>query len=121
VGVQLAEPGRPVVCVVGEGSAQYGITVLWTAVAYKVPVTFLVLGNAEYMILKWFAEFEQVRGAPGLELPGLDTAAVARAYGMPAENVSGREQLTEALRAAIAADDGPRMIEARVASGMWWE
>jgi len=25
VGVQLAEPGRPVVCVVGEGSAQYGI------------------------------------------------------------------------------------------------
>jgi benzoylformate decarboxylase len=121
VGVQQAEPGRPVVCVVGEGSAQYGITVLWTAVAYKVPVTFLVLRNAEYMILKWFAEFEQVRGAPGLELPGLDTAAVARAYGMPAETVSGREQLAEALRGAIAADDGPRLIEARVASGMWWE
>jgi benzoylformate decarboxylase len=28
VGVQLAERGRPVVCVVGEGSAQYGIPVL---------------------------------------------------------------------------------------------
>ena len=121
VGVQLAEPGRPVVCVLGEGSAQYGITVLWTAVAYKVPITFLVLRNAEYMILKWFAEFEQVAGAPGLELPGLDTAAVARAYGMPAENVSSREQLTEALRRAIPADDGPRLIEARVASGMWFE
>ena len=121
VGVQLAEPDRPVVCVVGEGSAQYGITVLWTAVAYKVPVTFVVVRNAEYMILKWFAEFEQVAGAPGLELPGLDTAAVARAYGMPAQNVSSREQLTEALREAIPADDGPRLIEARVASGMWWE
>jgi len=121
VGVQMAEPGRPVVCVLGEGSAQYGITVLWTAVAYKVPITFLVLRNAEYMILKWFAEFEQVAGAPGLELPGLDTAAVARAYGMPAENVSSREQLTEALRTAIPADDGPRLIEARVASGMWFE
>src|SRR5205807_5984315 len=35
VGVQLARPGRPVVCVLGEGSAQYGITALWTAVAYK--------------------------------------------------------------------------------------
>ncbi len=35
--------------------------------------------------------------------------------------VSDREQLTEALRAAIAVDDGPRLIEARVASGMWWE
>ena len=70
VGVQLAEPDRPVVCVVGEGSAQYGITVLWTAVAYKVPVTFLVLRNTEYMILKWFAEFEQVTGASGARAPG---------------------------------------------------
>ena len=121
VGVQMAEPDRPVVCVVGEGSAQYGITVLWTAAAYRVPVTFLVVRNAEYMILKWFSELEQVSGAPGLELPGLDTAAVARAYGVPAETVSDREQLTEALRAAIAVDDGPRLIEARVASGMWWE
>jgi benzoylformate decarboxylase len=110
-----------VVCVVGEGSAQYGITVLWTAAAYKVPVTFLVVRNSEYMILKWFSELEQVSGAPGLELPGLDTAAVATAYGVSAETVSTREQLTAALRTAIPADDGPRLIEVRVASGMWWE
>jgi benzoylformate decarboxylase len=121
VGVQLAQPARPVVCVLGEGSAQYGITALWTAVAYKVPVTFLVLRNEEYMILKWFAMFEQVAGAPGLELPGLDVAAVARAYGMPAQDVSGREELTEALREAIAAGDGPRLVQVRVASGMWME
>jgi benzoylformate decarboxylase len=121
VGVQLAQPSRPVVCVVGEGSAQYGITVLWTAVAYKVPVTFLVLRNDEYMILKWFASFLQAPGAPGLDLPGLDTAAVARAYGMPARDVSGREELTEALREAIVAGDGPRLVQARVASGMWLE
>jgi benzoylformate decarboxylase len=121
VGVQMAEPGRPVVCVVGEGSAQYGITALWTAVAYKVPVTFLVLRNEEYMILKWFAAFEQVEGVPGLELPGLDTAAVATAYGMPARDVSSRDELVEALREAIAADDGPRLVQVRVASGMWFE
>ena len=35
VGVQLAQRERPVVCVLGEGSAQYGITALWTAVAYN--------------------------------------------------------------------------------------
>ncbi|HET6865574.1 MAG TPA: benzoylformate decarboxylase [Solirubrobacteraceae bacterium] len=121
VGVQLAEPGRPVVCVVGEGSAQYGITALWTAVAYKVPVTFLVLRNQEYMILKWFAAFEQVVGAPGLELPGLDTAAVARAYGMPASDASTPDELAEALRAGIAVSDGPRLVQARIASGMWVE
>jgi benzoylformate decarboxylase len=122
IGVQLAQPERPVVCVLGEGSAQYGITALWTAVAYKVPVTFLVLRNEEYMILKWFASLEQVSGAPGLELPGLDVAAVARGYGMSATDVhDGRASLTEVLREAIAADDGPRLVQVRTASGMWAE
>ena len=121
VGVQLAQPARPVVCVLGEGSAQYGITALWSALAYKAPVTFLVLRNDEYMILKWFAMLEQVSGAPGLDLPGLDVAAVARGYGLPAQDVSGREELTEALRSAIAAGDGPRVIQVPVASGMWLE
>jgi benzoylformate decarboxylase len=121
VGVQLAQPERPVVCVLGEGSAQYGITALWSAVAYKVPVTFLVLRNEEYMILKWFASLERVDGAPGLELPGLDVAAVAHGYGMPAREVEGRAALTEALREAIGADDGPRLVQVRTASGMWGE
>jgi benzoylformate decarboxylase len=121
VGVQLAQPQRPVVCVLGEGSAQYGITALWTAATYKVPVTFLVLRNQEYMILKWFAELEQVAAAPGLDLRGLDVAAVAGAYGVPAHELTGREALTEALRSAIAADDGPRLVQVPVASGMWLE
>jgi benzoylformate decarboxylase len=121
VGVQLAQPQRPVVCVLGEGSAQYGITALWSAAAYKVPVTFLVLRNDEYMILKWFAQLEQAGGAPGLDLPGLDVAAVARAYGVPAREVSGREELTEALRSDIAVQDGPRLVQVPVASGMWLE
>jgi benzoylformate decarboxylase len=121
VGVQLAERGRPVVCVLGEGSAQYGITALWTAVAYKLPVTFLVLRNDEYGILKWFATLEQVAGAPGLELPALDTAAVARGYGVPSVDANGREELTAALREAIGVDDGPRLVQARVAAGMFFE
>ncbi|HYM55844.1 MAG TPA: benzoylformate decarboxylase [Solirubrobacteraceae bacterium] len=119
VGVQLAQPDRPVVCVLGEGSAQYGITALWTAAAYKVPVTFLVLRNEEYMILKWFAELEQAGGVPGLDLPGLDVAAIANAYGVPSQEVHGREELTEALRSAIAVQDGPRLVQVPVASGMW--
>jgi benzoylformate decarboxylase len=121
VGVQLAQRGRPVVCVLGEGSAQYGITALWTAVAYKAPVTFLVLRNDEYGILKWFATLEQVTGAPGLELPALDTAAVARGYGVPSVDANSREELTAALSGAIAADDGPRLVQALVAAGMWFE
>jgi benzoylformate decarboxylase len=114
LGVALARPDRPVVCVLGEGSAQYGITALWTAVAYRLPITFLVLRNDEYAILKWFGSLEGATGVPGLELPGLDTAAVARAYGMDATELSDPEALVEALRAAISAGDGPRLIQVPV-------
>jgi benzoylformate decarboxylase len=121
VGVQMAQPARPVVCVLGEGSAQYGITALWSAVAYKAPVTFVVLRNDEYAILKWFAMLEQVAGAPGLDLPALDVAAVARAYGMEAREVTEADELTDTLRETIAADDGPRLVQVPVAPGMWLE
>ena len=121
IGVQLAVPDRPVVCVLGEGSAQYGITALWTAAAYRLPITFLVLRNHEYMILKWFGLMEQVTGVPGMDLPGLDVAAVATGYGVPSQTVRTREELTEALRTAIGADDGPRLVQVDVASGMWFE
>ncbi len=117
VGVQIAQPGRPVVCVLGEGSAQYAISGFWTAVAYKVPVSFLVLRNEEYGILKWFADIEHVTGAPGLDLPALETADVARAYGVDARRVRGRDELREALAAGLAAS-APVLIEVDVTPGM---
>ncbi len=117
LGVALALPDRRVVCVLGEGSAQYAITGLWTAVAYDLPITFLVLRNAEYAILKWFAAMEEVTGAPGLDLPALDTAAVATGYGVPAQRVAGLEELRAALTDALAAD-GPRLVEVGVTPGM---
>lgn len=118
VGVQLAQPDRPVVCVVGEGSAQYAITALWSAVAYDVPLTILVLRNSEYAILKWFAMVEQVEKAPGLDLPALDTAAIAQGYGVSASKVEEAEELTEALRSAIASPK-PELVEVGIAPGMW--
>ena len=117
IGVQLAQPSRPVVCVLGEGSAQYAISGFWTAVAYKVPVTFLVLRNDEYGILKWFADIEQVTGAPGLDLPALETAEVARAYGVKARRVRGQDDLREALAGALASS-APELVEVDVTPGM---
>ena len=117
VGVQLAEPSRPVVCVLGEGSAQYAITAFWSAVAYDIPVTFLVLRNEEYGILKWFAEAEGVSGAPGLDLPKLDVAAVAEGYGVKAHRAGDREGAAAALAAALASSQ-PELVEVPVAPGM---
>ncbi len=118
VGVQIAQPDRPVVCVIGEGSAQYAITALWSAVAYDVPLTILVLRNSEYAILKWFAMVEQVEKAPGLDLPALDTAAIAAAYGVSTTKVEDADSLTDALKTAIASPK-PELVEVGVAPGMW--
>jgi benzoylformate decarboxylase len=117
IGVQLAQPGRPVICVLGEGSAQYAIQALWSAVAYKIPVTFLVLRNEEYAILKWFADIEEVEGAPGLDLPAVDTAAVATGYGVASKRVAGRDELHEALTSSIASES-PELVEVPVTPGM---
>jgi benzoylformate decarboxylase len=117
VGVQLAQPDRPVVCVMGEGSVQYAVTAFWSAVAYDVPVTFLVLRNEEYSILKWFADAEDVTGAPGLDLPALDTAEIASGYGLKSRRVGGLEEVRAELGAAIPSAE-PELIEVGVAPGM---
>ncbi|HEV2998380.1 MAG TPA: thiamine pyrophosphate-dependent enzyme, partial [Solirubrobacteraceae bacterium] len=117
VGVQLARPDRPVVCVLGEGSAQYAIQSLWTAAAYKVPVTYLVLRNDEYAILKWFGMLEDITGAPGLDLPALDCVALAGAYGVNARRAGSVEELRVELARAISSDR-PELVEVQVAPGM---
>ena len=61
IGAKLAWPDRPVLGLIGEGSALYGIQGLWTAARYKIPVTFVICNNAQYQILKI--------GAKGLNLP----------------------------------------------------
>ena len=117
VGVQMAQPGRPVVCVIGEGSVQYAVQAFWTAAAYDVPITVLVLRNDEYAILKWFAGLEQVEGAPGLDLPKLEPAQLAAAYGVNTCQTTGVDDTREALRAAIGSGK-PELVEVRVAPGM---
>ena len=92
LGVQLAQPSRPVVCVLGEGSAQYAI-------------------------LKWFAELEGVTGAPGLDLPRLDCVALASAYGVRGTRVEGRDELRDALANGLAGE-GPALVEVPVTPGM---
>ncbi len=78
MGVQLAEPGRPVIGVIGDGSANYAITGLWSAAHYRVPATFVILRNDEYGVLKWFAGALKATGLPGMDLPGIDYCAIAR-------------------------------------------
>ncbi|QOH70122.1 benzoylformate decarboxylase [Pseudomonas putida] len=110
VGVQLAEPNRRVVALIGDGSANYGITALWTAAQYKIPVVFVILKNGTYGALRWFAGVLEVDNAPGLDVPGLDFCAIAKGYGVKAVNADTREKFEAALRAALDSTE-PTVIE----------
>ncbi len=117
VGLQLGNPKRRVVCPVGDGSIQYSIQALWSAVQYQAPVVFIVLVNSDYSALKSFCDFTQVgRNVHGMDLPGIDIVKIAQGYGMTATHVERPEELQPALQEAFASPE-PRLISVTVAKG----
>ena len=117
VGLQLALPKRRVVCPVGDGSIQYSVQTLWSAVQCNAEVIFIVLRNSDYSALKSFCDFTQVgRNVAGMDIPGIDMVKIAQGYGMTALEVDRPEQLEPALREAFASR-GPRLISVNVAKG----
>jgi benzoylformate decarboxylase len=117
VGLQLARPDRRVVCPVGDGSIQYSIQALWTAVQLNAEVVFIVLQNGDYSALKSFCDFTQVgRNAPGMDIAGIDIVKIAQGYGMCAQEVDRPEDLEPVLEEAFASR-GPRLISVNVAPG----
>jgi benzoylformate decarboxylase len=118
VGAQLARPARPVLAVTGDGSAQYGIQGLYTAASRRLPVTFLVLVNREYGILKGFGDYLTTTGVPGLDLDYLDYRALAKGYGIPAVRTGRPDELAIALKQAFTVGNGPHMIIVDVEPGV---
>lgn len=113
VGAQLGAPDRPVIALMGDGSMNYAITALWSAVISKAPITVVVASNAEYGILKEFAVVEDAPGVPGLDLPGLDVVTVAKGYGADAKEATSTDELADMLKAGIADRDRPTLINVR--------
>lgn len=102
VGLRLASPDRPVVCVVGEGSMMYALQALWSAARYQVAVVFVVINNEQYKILKLMAERDDIgERVPGLDLPGLDIVQAAKSLGCEGETVKRPEELSDAFERAL--------------------
>ncbi|HEX3976452.1 MAG TPA: benzoylformate decarboxylase [Solirubrobacteraceae bacterium] len=101
VGIKLASPERPVVCLVGDGSALYVPQTLWSAVRLGAAVTFVIVNNGRYAILEAAARFGAIEGLPSMELPGLDFLSLAASFGVHAVRVSEPAALPGALAAAV--------------------
>jgi benzoylformate decarboxylase len=110
VGIKLARPDRPVICLVGDGSALFAPQALWSAVQLGTPVAFIVVNNARYAILESVAAFGGLEGLPSLELPGIDLLAMAATYGCPAARVTDPGSLRDAIRSAVRGDQ-PMLLD----------
>jgi benzoylformate decarboxylase len=110
IGLQLADPSRRVVALLGDGAVHYSVSGLWTAAQHNIPVVFVVARNSEYRALKEFSRFMHDPDAPGMELPGMDIPGIAAAYGVQGETVKTLSELTSAVKDALSADR-PHLIE----------
>jgi benzoylformate decarboxylase len=110
VGVQLAEPDRQVIAVIGDGSANYSLTALWTAAQHHVPVVFVIMRNGVYGALRWFAGVLDAKGVPALDVPDIDFVSIAKGYGLEAERVDADDAFAAAFARALRAGR-PALIE----------
>ncbi len=113
VAAAVGNPGRRVICVVGDGGLSMLMGDLATLVKYKLPVTVVVFKNNLLGMIKW--EQLVLEGNPqyGVQLQPIDFAAIARGFGLRAATVDRPDQVQGVLREAISAP-GPALVEAVV-------
>ena len=119
VGVALAQPTRPVVATIGDGSAMYSIQSLWTAAHLKLNITYVIINNRSYRIIK--ERLLAMRGtddfvAMDMDNPAIDFAGLAKSMGMPSQVVTDPTQLADVLKAAMVTG-GPNLVEVIVSRG----
>lgn len=117
LGVKLAWPHRPVLALLGDGSALYGIQGLWSAAHHNIPVTFVVCNNTQYKILKncggiMSMPHVQSGASPGVDLiqPEVDFVGLARSFGVEAHRVVEPDEFSNRLRDSLDGDR-PQLLE----------
>ncbi|TQN31138.1 benzoylformate decarboxylase [Haloactinospora alba] len=99
-GIRMADPERPVIAVVGDGSSMYAVQALWSAARYSAGVLFVVLSNGGYAVMDRLAE--QQGGTPSWpSFPDVSVAGVARELGCPAHCVDTYAGLVTELDEAV--------------------
>jgi benzoylformate decarboxylase len=123
VGCSLGLGRAPVVCLVGDGASLYSPQALWTAAHEKLPVTFVIMNNREYNILKNFMKAQQnyvsARSNRFIAMevvePAIDYLAMAQSMGLPGKRITAAADIAPAIEAGIASGL-PNLIEVVIAA-----
>ena len=119
VGVQLALPDRPVVAVVGDGSAMYSIQALWTAANARLPITYVICNNGGYRIIKErLKSFHGVESYTGMEFrdPPIEFTGLARSMGATAIRIVDPDDIAPAIAESTRRSE-PTLLDVVVDDG----
>jgi benzoylformate decarboxylase len=118
--VKLALPDRPVLALIGDGSAMYTCQALWTAAHDRIPVVFVILNNTSYRILKQRVHALRGHAAQtdtyvGMDLvnPAIDFVGLARSLGIAAERARTVAETTDLIAKGFAGGT-PMLIEIEI-------
>jgi benzoylformate decarboxylase len=111
IGVKIALPQRPVVALIGDGSAMYTIQALWTAARYRLPIVWVIFNNTSYRILKQRLVMlrglaEQADTFVGMELndPAIDFVGLAHSLGIDAHRAKTVHDATDLIGKALSSN-----------------
>ncbi|MGI6037327.1 MAG: thiamine pyrophosphate-binding protein [Limnochordia bacterium] len=105
IGVKLARPNEPVVCVTGDGAFQMFMRELPTAVQHNAPVTYIILNNKALGWIQYHQRQHHNRFICTDFTVQPDFAKIAEACGCFGRQVTTPEEVVPALEAAKAAND----------------
>lgn len=122
LGVAVAESGRPILCLSGDGSSMYSIQALWTAAHHELPIVFVILANREYRVLKhnidaYRARFEVKSNKPYMHMdltgPVMGFVDLAKGMGVAGTHVTKAEDIQGAVAFAFKSGK-PHLIEIEI-------
>jgi benzoylformate decarboxylase len=119
IGISLAQATRPVVATIGDGSSMYAIQSLWTAAHLRLPITYVIINNRSYRIIKerlLAGRKSDQFVAMDMSDPPIDFVAVASGMGMAAQRITDPSALRQALEVAIRSGR-PNLVEVVVDDG----
>ncbi len=122
LGVAVAAPERPVLCVSGDGSSMYSIQALWTAAHHDLPIVFVILANREYRVLKhnidaYRQRFDVKSNKPYMHMdlsgPALGFVDMAKGMGIAGTQVAKADDIGPAIAAAFKSGK-PHLVEIEI-------
>ncbi|MBN2558599.1 MAG: biosynthetic-type acetolactate synthase large subunit [Clostridia bacterium] len=115
IGVQVANPGKKVINVAGDGSFRMNLNELATAVRYKLPLIVAILNNSVLgMVRQWQTLFLDKRYAETTIDDSLNYVALAEAFGALGIRVDEAKDVGRAIELALSQTDRPVVIDFRI-------